>query len=703
MLVVSNRSSRVGIARQDFRRFRIAGGPCPRCFFFWCLGLLLGPPFGLAQENLATKPPNVFDLPRIRMQQALAHRNASVLIAMKNYEKAEDVLNAAVKRVPHDQTAHYNLACVLARQGKTDKAFAHLESAIDLGWRNRDHLAQDPDLKSLQQDKRFEDLLKAAAGPPPKEVAGWKFSITPAEPKDGQVVVEEDCTAYDSKTGLLRVFFRPPELKDDTPIAKNLGEAGKLLTKWSEAGTAAGNRGDFYDNHDSDHSNMKFVAFPQLTRIEFSEAAKKRGLHHGLQMRFSYNAVTIGNSSTAIVRGSRWRSQGRFALTQPSGPQILARHYLSNHLYFYPEHRDHDAGHNGKEGGYGDVFPANTPYLILSQGSSGSDRAFMNAVAATLAAFRPQVKTKLSQTGLLMPNVQLIFRMSNKQVATPEDYRSGKAHPTVFDGKQIDMVKMVNMAHDMTTETLPPFCQIEMIEEDLGEVGRDYFDSGPREKFFDTPCAIARIVKSMRYEKRLVLSAEKSRDLNGKPLTYHWTVLRGDADRITIKPLNETGSRVELIVPYHQRKPLSKDSPMESNRVDIGVFVHNGAYDSAPAFVSLYYLDNELRTYDDKQRIQSIDYRADAVRNNYVDPLLDTPKDWRDDYHYDKAGKLSGWTRTRADSVQEFTAQGQLILEPAKPNQPAKTTEVRYVTERLPSGKFLLKQKPVNPLNEATR
>lgn len=660
-----------------------------------CLGLLLAQPLGLAQEESATKTPNVFDLPRIRLQQALAHRNANALIAQKAYDKAEEVLTAAVKQIPHDLTAHYNLACVLARQGKTDQAFAHLDKAIALGWRDREHLAQDADLKSLHDDKRFDDVLIAAASPPPKEAAGWTFSITPAEPKEGQVVVSEDCTAFDPKTGLLRAFFRPPTLPDEVPIAKNLGEAGKLLLKWSEEGTAAGNRGDFYDNHDSDHSNMKYASFPQLTRIEFSEAAKKRGLHHGLQNRFLYNAITIGNSSTAIVSGPHWRSQGRYALTQPNGPQILAVQYLSNHLYFYPEHRDHDTGHNGKDGGYGDVFPANIPYLILSQGSSGSDRVFMNAVAATLAAFRPEVKAKLAQSGLLMPAVQMIFRRSNKQVATPEDYRTGKAHPTVFEGNQIDMVKMVTMAHEMTTETLPPFCQIEVVEEDLGEVGRDYFDSGPREKFFDTPCAIARIVKSSQFEKRMILSAEKSRDLNGKPLTYHWKVLRGDADRITIKPLNKDGSRVELIVPYHTRQPISQGSPMESNRVDIGVFANNGRYDSAPAFVSLSYLDNEQRTYDDQQRIQSIDYGAEAVKNNYVDPLLDTPKDWRDEYHYDKDGKLTGWTRTRDDSTQEFTAEGRLIVEPATTDQPAKTTEVRYVTERLPGGKFRLKQEPV--------
>ncbi len=476
-----------------------------------------------------------------------------------------------------------------------------------------------------------------------------------------------------------------------------MGEAGKLLLKWAKDGTAAGNWGDFYDNHDTDHSNMNYAAFPGLTRIEYSEAAKKRGLHHGLQERFLFNQVTIGNSSTALVSGPEWRCQGRFAITRPNGPQILALQYLSNQLYFYPEHRDHDAGHNGKDGGYGDVFPANTPYLILSQGSSGSDRAFMNAVATTLAAFRPEVKDKLKKSGLLMPAVQMIFRMSNNTVSERSDYLTGKAHPTVFDGKDLNVVKMVELAHGIEPELLPPFCQISVVEEDLGQVGRDYFDVAPREKLFDTPCAVARVVKSSRDSKRMLLSAENSRDLQGKPLKYHWKVLRGDAERITIQPLNNAGSKVELIVPYHTRQPISPGSPMESNRVDIGVFVENEKHFSAPAFVSFYYLDDELRRYDDEHRIQSIDYTAEEVRNNYVDPFLDFPKDWRDDYHYDAQGNLTGWTRTRGDATEEFTAEGKRILERDEDGQPKKTAEVRYVPERLPNRKVRLKQEPLEP------
>ena len=91
---------------------------------------------------------------------------------------------------------------------------------------------------------------------------------------------------------------------------------------------------------------------------------------------------------------------------------------------------------------------------------------------------------------------------------------------------------MVTMAHDMTLKTLPPLVKLKVIEEDESSAGRDYFDIRSREQLFDTPCAIARVVKSTKYSRRMVVSAIGSKDLNDKPLTFHWKVLRGDASRI---------------------------------------------------------------------------------------------------------------------------------------------------------------------------
>ena len=644
-----------------------------------------------ADEPQTPDAPSVFDLPSLQVKQAASMRAIVALLARGEYAQAEQVLRQSIERVPHNASSHYNLACVLARQGRNDEALAALEESVELGFRDVKHIEADEDLKSLRENDRFKDILKKAGEPLEAKPEGWHYQVTPAEIQDGQVLVGEGNTAWNAKIGMFHAFFKlDREATAEKAIAAGLGKAGDLLRTWDTEGTAAGNHGDLYDNHDSDHSNMNFKALPQLTRVEFSEEARKRNLHHGLQLSFLYNGITIGNSSTALTSGAFWRSQARIALTRPRGAGLLYLQYVGNHMYFYPEHRDHDPQVDGK--GHGDVFAANTPYMIISQGSSGSDRAFMNAVAATLAAFRPEVKQKLAKSGTLMAAVQMIFRSSNKMVETPEDYLTGKAHPTVFDGAQIELEKMVTSAHDMTLESLPPMVQIKVIEEDQSIVGRDYFDVAPRERMFDTPCAIARVVKSAKHDRRMVVSAEGSKDLDGKPLTYHWVVLRGDADRILINKLDETGSRIELIVPYHQRSPIAPGSKMESNRVDIGVFVHNGQYYSAPAFVCLYYLANEKRTYDDQNRIQVVDYTDPSVKGVYVDPLLDFPKNWRDEYQYAEDGSLLGWTRIRGEQREEFTADGELIQEKDATGKPTKTTPVHYIAKPSKGGAPTLEQ-----------
>jgi hypothetical protein len=154
------------------------------------------------------------------------------------------------------------------------------------------------------------------------------------------------------------------------------------------------------------------------------------------------------------------------------GIEFLYTQYVNNNIYVYPEHRDYDPGHNGR-GGYGDLFPTNTPYLVISQGSSGSDRVFLQAFIGAMAAFKPDVKKKLVQEKILMPTLQMIFRSSYKRVEKPEDYLTGKAHPVVFNGRYIDAVKIVNKAQDMNMDEIPPFVALKVISENTAVQGKD--------------------------------------------------------------------------------------------------------------------------------------------------------------------------------------------------------------------------------------
>ena len=371
----------------------------------------------------------------------------------------------------------------------------------------------------------------------------------------------------------------------------------------------------------------------------------------------------------------------------------LIRQYYENHLYVYPEHHDHDPGHNGEGGqGYGDVYPANCPYFLICQGSSYTDVPFLDAIACTLAAFRPPVKQKIVDHGLMAPTLQQIFRSSYKPVRTPDDYLTGVAHPSVFEGSQIDVEKMVDAAHAMTTDSIPALVKIKVQQQDRPVVGRDYFEVGERENLFDTPSSIARIGRSTQYRRQMIVSAKESIDLEKRPLKFQWVILRGDESRISIKPVEEDGSVAEITVAWHPRRKVQPNSEIESNRIDIGVFAHNGVNWSAPAFVTWYFLDNEDREYDDQGRILSVAYHGGTDKGNYADPSIQCPKTWKDTYRYTPDGRMIGWTRTRGtepdEQTEEFTADGGVIIEKDDLGRAAAIRAPGYVAQ-FPAGKTL--------------
>src|SRR5262245_51360395 len=314
------------------------------------------------------------------------------------------------------------------------------------------------------------------------------------------------------------------------PVTADAGPIGRLLILWQVERTAAGNVGDWYDNRDGDHSPLDLRPYPQLRKVAYSPDEIQQRRHFGLQPR-TLPHVVFGNSSTSAPPRQAG-SNPRTYYCGRGGLPLLEKHYRGNNLYIYPEHRDHDPGHNGQGGGYGDLYPTNTPYLIISQGSSGSDQPFLQAIPFTLAAFRPEVKKKLIDHGLLMPTLQMIFRASNSHLKTPQEYFTGKAHPTVFEGSLVDPFAMIQMAHGIRAGDIPPLVKLKVLEETKQEPGRDFFEpEGLTERLADTEAVIARVWRGRDHTRRLLVSAADSRDVNDKKLSFRWVVLRGDEKR----------------------------------------------------------------------------------------------------------------------------------------------------------------------------
>lgn len=661
----------------------------PRPWRLAAAALAVALPVGAAELLAdAPRPDNVF----AKFAAALAERPMTVpiiqLFRHGQYKEAEQILRRLVERFPASALYRYNLAAALARQGKADEALGSLSAAVEHGFENADLIERDPDFDTLRDHPQYRALLSRLADIAERKSREPAVEIRPAVVADGRALVDETNTSWEPHNNLLFAQFKFPQEPPNGPVRGADDEAARLLNAWTASGTAAGNRGDLYDNRDRGHSRLSAKLWPQVAHIQYGPKARSANVDYGVNAGILFNAITFGNSSTALTSSFAWRSQARMVLTSAD---LVARAYLqyaANHIYVYPEHRDHDAAH-------GDLMPANTPYMIVSQGSSGSDKPFLNAVAGILAALRPDTKAFLRTNRLIAPTVQMVLRRGQHQVESDSDYLTAKAHPSVFSSKNLDMVKMLRLAHGLKAGSIPPVVRLSVTEEDKAESGTDYF-APPTigERLFDTPSAIARIVRSTAYSRRIVVDASATKDPNGRPLTFHWVVLRGDADRIKIEPVGKRHDKAALEIPWHERHRVPFAPELTTDRVDIGVFAYNGVAYSAPAFVTFLFPGDQKRSYDANGRIGCIDYADPEFKDRYVDPILFPQRDWRDCYTYDKAGNLTGWNRVSGGSVQRFTRHGAKVVETDSEGRPTLAEKVRYELEPTRAGRPKVVQMP---------
>ena len=430
----------------------------------------------------------------------------------------------------------------------------------------------------------------------------------------------------------------------------------QLLNSLVSRGLARGFVGLAYENRDRGHSTVSRDTFGGLTFVKYGPVLRKSNLDYGLAGRVVIPSPVIGNSSTARIAPGTSRSLSRLAMTSPRGPVYSFSEYTANSLYIYPEHRDHDDR---------DMYPANWPYSINSQGSSGSDRKFLNALLMTAAAFSAETRQVLEDNGLFASTLQMIMRRNLKDVNSNADYMSAVAHPSAFDGEALRPGRMISHAASIAPGDLPPMVRLNVAGEDFGpRAGLMQMN----ERLFSTPSAIARIWRDYHWQREIVVSAEGTADPNGRELKFYWAILRGNPQKISIEPLNENGSRARITLMWHDdysAPPLARGEagPRLTSRVDIGVFANNGAGLSAPAFISVSFPTHQLRTYgrteDGDIRLKSIDFRASA-RSAVYDPLLFWEADWRDQFKYHPDGMLAGWTRTTPSQEFLFAPDGRL-------------------------------------------
>ncbi|MBC7782039.1 MAG: hypothetical protein H7125_18240 [Proteobacteria bacterium] len=384
-------------------------------------------------------------------------------------------------------------------------------------------------------------------------------------------------------TGRQRDIALPVDVKlpPETPtICENPARAwcAFLRERWAQE-EAAGNLEDFYNNRDGGHANFPIAQFSRQLRA-------LAGGHATLVSPWPTRNV-VGNASV-YYQGPFAANMERFHSFTNAEFDAKVRVYEANHVFWYPAHTDIF--------GSGDLFHFNAAYSNTTVGSSGSEMDEVERTFIVWAAFRPDVKMRLVERGLLAPITQMLLRRN--RVDSVADYLTGAAHPSGMSdipaaNAERKLLELAQATNAITVRDIPPLARLRVVSED--------FTGADRELLATNAWGVHRIWRREDAQREVVLSAEDSVDLNGRPLTYQWVVLRG-SKLVKVEPVDPDGRSVRIVFNYPQRyqfEPLPPGGQTNwTTRVDVGLFAHNGVAHSPPALFTVFGLDGETRFYD---------------------------------------------------------------------------------------------------------
>ncbi len=488
----------------------------------------------------------------------------------------------------------------------------------------------------------------AARAQAPDAIAALGAAATAAPIVDGIATVGAANTRRDGASGVIEVLLQPETALADRPIVdpEATDDTAGALRRLYATGRAAGLAGVLYDNRDSGHSIFSRTRFPQLARTRYDDAFTAQGLHHGVAGRVIFPMPVVGNSSTALTRGPLARSLGRLALADQAAALRSYRLFAANHLYVYPEHRDYDPE-------TGDRLLAHTPYFLLSQGSSYSDKPIIDAALSIIAALPPDTRAEAEASGRLPATVLAVMRRTLVGVNSAADYLSPVAHPPVIEARRLRPAAAVSYASSLSPDRLPPLVTLAVERDFTARPGVDYLAGNLSEAIFTTPMAVARTWRAFDHDRRVTLRANVEHAANAPAVRFHWVLLQGDPDRVQIRPRDDGGHLVDIDLAWHDRFPVRIGAALTTPRVDIAVIADAGGALSVPAIFSVLFPVHQMRSYglgpDGRRVLETLQYARPAGPQDYADPLIWPTAPWRDRLLRDAEGRLEGLERTMAD------------------------------------------------------
>jgi hypothetical protein len=192
-----------------------------------------------------------------RMQILGIHEEAIQLMDAKKYEEAKTLLETQAemqKNCPWKKSVPlYNIACCEALLGNVDSALAYLTQAVNNGYRNVQHIEQDPDLNILHGLDAFEILLSELKENQPKR-GRWR---TPCKN-------QEIRTTYEVKNDSNKAVL--PEVK--VPIVEFKTEAPQTLPEKKKVEMQPSTQPELAVNQPAGDKSSELISFDETSVVD---------------------------------------------------------------------------------------------------------------------------------------------------------------------------------------------------------------------------------------------------------------------------------------------------------------------------------------------------------------------------------------------------------------------------------------------------
>ncbi len=522
---------------------------------------------------------------------------------------------------------HYNHACALALKGDREAAMQALERAIVSGFNNVKHMVGDKDLETVWKDPRFAKLLKMAA----MVKEDWEAPLAKARVVDGKVSLDASniywgfnnvsYSVYVDGVSSNAIIYLDHNVEHGYPPA-----SGMVAVEYAEELHDAG--------RDVGTANFHFV-----------DIARECTIPTLLSCGASYRG-NITNDALSVY--------GRICSTSIAESE-------ANHLIGFNVLGIYGTGADYAVDGV-DRLMAFYPGAIACYDASATDE-FVRLCAEAYGAMDPGVRGKGG-----IKQVIGIVRRAQKCVKSEADFLKGIAQRPALSIGDIDRDRAIDLARNLK-KPYPDTPYMLKVKPDAGLTPiTDLWDAP-----YDHPlmvsadmhaCAVARWAERTG---RVKVNMEICKDGEGGKLV--WKVLQGDVAKVRFRKLSnekigdmETEA-MEIAVDYHAAfdVPLADGKTIKTSRVDIGCFRVEDGIASVPAVVSVMFSPNETREYDKDGRLVSVDYTRRQIAN--WRPWYCPKANFRDMFHWNADGKLTGWTRIGAEGVtNEFTREGLVVM-----------------------------------------